>query len=388
MKAHARCAEDQAFLRQWLTSAKLVAFVADGAVLPRRSGIDDRPLTDHCVRFEAPDSLARHVTLPHRGQIRGMGIPEGITLIVGGGFHGKSTLLHALERGVYNHVPDDGRECVVTVESAVKIRAEDGRFINRVDISPFITNLPFNKDTRTFSTDNASGSTSQAANIGEAVACGTRLLLIDEDTSATNFMIRDEKMQALVSKDKEPITPFLHRVQELHRAHGISSIIVMGGSGDYFGVSDTVIMMDTYRPIDVTAKAHALASASHPTATPVEDFAGAPRRFPPELFTGKRDEKPVKIRCRGEHRLLYGHREIDLSRVEQLIDTGQTRAIGLLLHYCAGRYLPHHDLITSLRLGLADVEQHGLDVIAPFRCGDLALPRLYELAAAANRLRP
>jgi predicted ABC-class ATPase len=242
---HVDSVEDQDTLRLWLVEKKLVAFVANDSTLPRASGVDDRPMPKGALAFVSPESLTQTVTLPNAGEISGMGIPEGVTLIVGGGFHGKSTLLRALERGIYNHIPGDGRERVASRTNAVKVRAEDARAISNVNISPFIDNLPFGRDTIAFSTENASGSTSQAANIIEALECGADVLLIDEDTSATNFMIRDERMQQLVADAKEPITPLLHRVRELYESFGVSSVIVMGGSGDYFDVADTVPEYDS-----------------------------------------------------------------------------------------------------------------------------------------------
>eukprot|EP00438_Fugacium_kawagutii_P004327 Skav220059 [mRNA] locus=scaffold1709:61262:63212:- [translate_table: standard] len=204
------------------------------------------------------------ITLPHAGTVTGMGITRGVSVIVGGGFHGKSTLLHALQLGIYNKVPGDGREHVVCEPSAVKIRAEDGRSVKCTDISPFINNLPFGKlavmgtmalwkATTEFSTGDASGSTSQAANIIEALEVGAMSLLVDEaprrqtdDTCATNFMIRDEKMKALVAPDKEPITAFVRKVRPLFEELGVSTILVVGGSGDFFTVADAVIMMDEW----------------------------------------------------------------------------------------------------------------------------------------------
>src|SRR5690606_6178929 len=225
LQTHLDTVEDQQVLREALAERGLIAFVADGAILPRESGVSDRPLQGpRVVPFRAPDSLAVTLETPHRGPVRGMGIPRGVTLIVGGGYHGKSTLLRALSRGIYNHVPGDGREGVVTDPLAVKVRAEDGRRIEQVDISPFINNLPFGADYRRFSTDEASGSTSQAAAIVEALELGARVLLMDEDTSATNFMIRDRRMQALVTRDREPITPFIDRVRSLYRDLGVSTI--------------------------------------------------------------------------------------------------------------------------------------------------------------------
>jgi predicted ABC-class ATPase len=391
LQRHVESVEDQDALRHWLKAEGLVAFVADESILPRASGIDDRPLTRDALAFMTPDTLARTVTLPNAGKLRGLGIPQGITLIVGGGFHGKSTLLHALERGVYNHIPGDGRERVATIDNAVKVRAEDSRSIAKVNISPFIDRLPFGRDTVEFSTDNASGSTSQAANIIEALECGTELLLIDEDTSATNFMIRDERMQALVAADKEPITPLINRVRELHEKHGVSSVIVMGGSGDYFDVADTVIMMDAYQPRDVTQEARALAKPRPKTATPATPFSGPfnSRRCPgPDVLNPARGNRDVKIDAKEIITLLYGEHRIDLSQVEQLIDIGQTRSIGLMIHYFAQHYAEScENLVSGLRQVITDAEQHNLDLFSPYKVGNLALPRLHELAAAINRIR-
>jgi len=389
IRQHVHSVEDQDALRHWLQEAGLVAFIADDALLPRASGVDDRPLRKDAHPFRAPESLAHTVTLPNAGEIRGLGIGHGVTLIVGGGFHGKSTLLHALERGVYNHIPGDGRERVATLENAVKVRAEDGRAISRVNISPFIDHLPFGRDTVAFSTENASGSTSQAANIIEALECGTQLLLIDEDTSATNFMIRDERMQALVADDKEPITPLIHRVRDLYQQCGVSSVIVMGGSGDYFDVADTVIMLDAYQPHDVTQQARALARPITPAATPGKTFDGPVSRRPDtDVLSPARANREVKINTRGVNELLYGEHHINLSQVEQLIDIGQTRSIGLMIYYFAQHYATtDENLVQGLQKVMADAQQHGLDIFSPYKVGDLALPRLHELTAAINRIR-
>ncbi len=385
---HICSCENQHFLRAWLSKEQLVAFIADGAMLARRSGVDDRPLQDQAIAFTAPPSLRRSITPPHGGTISGMGVPEGVTLIVGGGFHGKSTLLHALERGVYNHIPGDGREQVVTVADAMKIRAEDGRAVRDVDISGFIDNLPLQRDTRRFTTENASGSTSQAANIIEALETGCRCLLIDEDTSASNFMIRDERMQQLVAADKEPITPLLHRVRALHREQGVSSVIVMGGSGDYLDVADQVIMLDNYRALDVSAQARALRrpqASWQDTLPPL--MLPAKRRLAAAQLQARRQDGKLKIDARDNMTLVYGECHIDLSRVEQLLESGQSKAIGHVLQ----RYLQHYqtaaDTVTGIRQVLREIAEHGLDVLCESRNGALALPRLQEIMAAANRLR-
>jgi predicted ABC-class ATPase len=343
------------------------------------------------VTVDSPDSLSVSVTLPHRGQITGLGIPRGVTLIVGGGFHGKSTLLSAIERGVYPHVPDDGREFVAADPSAVKIRAEDGRFVQKVDISPFITDLPLGRDTVGFCSDNASGSTSQAANIIEALEAGSRLLLIDEDTSATNFMIRDERMQELIAKEKEPITPFVDKVKKLYAEHGVSTILVMGGSGDYFDVADTVIAMDEYLPVDVTARAREISERHRASRRDEggERFGGITGRVPdPASFDPSRGKRDVKIDAKGRKKILYGTLEIDLSGLSQLVDEGQTRAIGNIIHRYAARYAKDGlSLVEGIGRVLDDVARDGLDILVPYKVGDLACPRIFEAAGAANRMR-
>jgi predicted ABC-class ATPase len=343
------------------------------------------------VPFYSPDELAVSINLPHRGVVRGMGIPAGVTLIVGGGFHGKSTLLHALEMGVYNHIPGDGREYVITRRDSVKIRAENGRSIQKVNISPFIANLPLMRDTTRFSTENASGSTSQAASIIEALESGARVLLIDEDTSATNFMIRDERMQELVVKEKEPITPFVDKVDKLYRDIGVSTIQVMGGSGDYFDVADTVIMMDEYRPRSVTKTAKEIASRNGLQRKDEggDSFGEVTQRKPTShSFDASRGRKEVKIDGKGLHGMLYGETFIDLSALEQLLDGGQTRCIGLIIYYYAQHYRGTSiNLTDGLRQVMQEVEEKGLDILQPFKAGNLALPRIFEVAGAINRMR-
>jgi len=387
MKLHIEQIEDQKALRDQLTQLNAVAFVADGSLLPRRSGIDDHPLIGGTL-FKSPAELKCSVSLPHQGDIYGMAIPQGITLIVGGGFHGKSTLLQALERGIYNHIPGDGRELVATDPSAIKIRAEDHRAINQVDISPFIANLPGNRQTHCFSTDNASGSTSQAANIIEALACNCKCLLIDEDTSATNFMIRDQRMRKLVPDSQEPITPLLYRIRELYEEEGVSSVIVTGGSGDYLAVADQVIMMDNYQPYDVTIKANSLAGDKPSAETTRVPFQKKQLRQIELSIKPLPRQREVKILVREQRLLEYGRERIDLSQVEQLLDSGQTEAIGRMLVWCHQHHPEQKSgLIATLQQVLDQVEQQGLDILLPWKAGHLALPRLYELAAAAHRLR-
>lgn len=386
--------EDADALRGQLAAAGLVAFVADGAVLPRRSGVDERPLQgDNVITFRSPDSLRVSFTLPNRGEVSGMGIPAGVTLIVGGGFHGKSTLLNALERGVYNHRPGDGREFVVTNDKGVKIRAEDGRYVAGVNISPFINNLPFGQNTAAFSTDNASGSTSQAANILEALELGAELLLIDEDTAATNFMIRDQRMQALIAKDKEPITPFIDKVRQLYDERGVSTILVIGGSGDYFEVADRVIALDCYVPQEVTAAAKGIAAANRQQrqAEGGQGFGPLTPRAPlPNSLDPSKGRRDVNVKTRGLHGIQFGEDNIDLGAVAQLVNSSQTRAIGEALVYGLEKYVdgkrPLAEIINRI---MADIAEQGLMVVSDARypVGDLAYFRPFELGAALNRLR-
>lgn len=395
LRAHVEVVEDQRALRDQLADRGLVCFVGNGSILPRLSGIDDRPLLSSpegpVVPFTSPPELEVELQTPNAGPVRGMGIPAGVTLIVGGGYHGKSTLLRALERGVYDHIPGDGRDKVVTIPSAVKIRAEDGRFVEKVNISPFINNLPYGRDTTRFSTLNASGSTSQAANIIEAMEVGTELLLIDEDTSATNFIIRDARMQALVKKEKEPITPFLDRVHQIYDDHNTSTILVMGGSGDYFDVADQVIMMDSYVPHCVTGQARDLVSA-----IPTKRQAEAPEPFSPvaprmplaQSFDASRGRRSTKVDSKGLSVILFGTQTIDLSGIEQLVDTSQTRAIGEAILYFARKCaIKGMSLSQGLEFLDAQLDREGLDLLLPYKVGNLARPRPQEVAFAINRLR-
>ncbi len=391
LKNHMEAAEDAEYLRNMLNSLGLVAFIADHSILPRASGSSDEPLNSaSAIPFLSPASLKRDITLPHTGPISGMGIPKGVTLIVGGGYHGKSTLLSAIELGIYDHIPGDGREQCVSLTQTAKVRAYSGRYVVKTDISPFIRNLPFQKDTTAFSTENASGSTSQAASIVEAIEMGAEVLLMDEDTCATNFMIRDKKMQELVHKDDEPITTFIDRVKLLYSEKKISTILVLGGTGDYFDVSDQVIQMIKFTPADVTTKARNIAQKS-PVKRTSED-TGYPfqirERIPlPESIDPCNEYGKKGIYTSEVRRLNFGKYIIDLTDAEQLVELSQTKAIGMALDY-ARKYM---DKKTSLReiinQVMNDIEKEGLDVLSDRISGNFAWFRGIELALAFNRLR-
>ena len=381
---------DQEYARKMLKEKGLVAFVANDSVLPRESGVSDRPMKN-AVKFKSPEKFEITLKLPSGKEISGMGIPKGITLIVGGGYHGKSTLLAALERGVYNHIAQDGREFIISESDAVKIRAEDGRNVEKVNISGFINNLPQNKDTRAFSTENASGSTSQAANVAEALEYGTSLLLIDEDTSATNFMIRDARMQKLVAKEKEPITPFIDRVKELYDNFGVSTILIVGGSGDYFDVANHVIMMDEYVPKDVTEKAKEIAKLDENKRefSSNDKFQGITQRIPLKKSfsqSGKLD----KTKAKGKYSILYGKELIDISGLEQLVDDSQTNCIAVMIDYFKNKVLDEKLTLSQAADRIYEkIEKEGLDSISSYtgHPGNLALPRKQEFCGAVNRYR-
>ena len=381
---------DQEYIRKILKEKGLVTFVANDSILPRENGISDKPMKN-AVKFKSPEKFEITLNLPSGKKVSGMGISKGITLIVGGGYHGKSTLLAALERGIYNHVAQDGREFIISETDAVKIRAEDGRNVEKVNISGFINNLPGNKDTIAFSTENASGSTSQAANVAEALEYGTSLLLIDEDTSATNFMIRDGRMQKLVAKEKEPITPFIDRVKELYDNFGVSTILIVGGSGDYFDVANHVIMMDEYVPKDVTKKAKEIAKSdgNKREFSPNDKFQGITQRIPLKKSfsqSGKLD----KTKAKGKYSILYGKELIDISGLEQLVDDSQTNCIAVMIDYFKNKVLDEKLTLSQATDRIYEkIEKDGLDSISSYtgHPGNLALPRKQEFCGTVNRYR-
>ena len=396
-------AEDQQAIREKLPELGLAAFVADDSVLPRESGISSKPMKQS-VKFVSPETLRVTLELPHHGKVTGMGIPKGITLIVGGGYHGKSTLLNALELGVYNHIAGDGREYVIADETAQKLRSEDGRFIKNVDISMFINDLPNGSDTKDFSTADASGSTSQAAGIVEAIEAGSRLLLLDEDTSATNFMVRDAFMQKVVSPDKEPITPFLSRARDLYEKAGISTILVAGSSGAFFHIADTVIQMDQYEPVDITEKAKELCGQFPIAQETAKTFVlpdshrvmekyknGAVKRRDYRSGEVKKGEPEcLKVKTLGVDGFMLGKQNVDLRYIEQLIDSEQTAALGLLLKYTVEHLVDGKRTISETAQWLEQkLEQEGMVFAAEHGVisGGYAIPRIQEIYSCLNRYR-
>ena len=389
--------EDQRVIREELKKRGLIAFVANGSILPRQSGNSDLPMKD-AVPFQSPKSMEITIQLRHRGSITGMGIRKGITLIAGGGYHGKSTLLEALEKGVYDHIAGDGREFVITDDTAWKLRAEDGRKIKDVDISLFINHLPNGRNTRRFSTLDASGSTSQAANIIEAIEAKSQVLLIDEDTSATNFMVRDELMQRVIQKDKEPITPFLERARDLYEKAGISTILVVGSCGSYFYIADQIIQMDNYCPVDITEKTRKLLKEYKKTDCEAEGFALPSEKrsisFGRSVVRRKNYrgtgmvEEHEKLKVMGRESLMLGKEQLDLRYLEQLADREQTQTLGYLLKYAKEQYSGKTTDLTALMESLIrKLEKEGIGSVSGQKeiPAGMAMPRRQEIYACFNR---
>ena len=374
LRAAIELCEDQQYIRETLPELGLCAFIADGSILPRESGVSDRPM-EGAVPFRSPESLRVTLTLPHRGQVSGMGIPKGITLFVGGGYHGKSTVLQALQNAVYNHIGGDGRELVIADASAWKLRSEDGRSICGTDISPFIRQLPGRKDTRHFSTEDASGSTSQAANLMESIEAGSRLLLIDEDTSATNFMIRDRLMQQVVAPAEEPIIPFIERVRSLYEDFGISSVIVAGSSGSYFHVADQIIQMKEYVPYDITERAKKAAADFPVFSIPQGRFPEYSKKRCPRPNAALKKDDRLKLKAQGTSELSLNYDTVELRYLEQLRDSEQTMALAYLLKYMELSLMDGRRSMTEL----ADLIEKQLD--------ERGLESLFASGGAASSAR-
>jgi predicted ABC-class ATPase len=397
LRSQCELVEDMLHVQDQLEEHGLVAFIADGSNLPRASGVSDKPARRGVVPFRTPEEASVVLDFPNAGKVSGLGIHKGVTVVIGGGFHGKSTLLNALGRGIYPHVAGDGRERVVSSKRAMMVCAEDGRSIKGLDISSFIGTLPEKADPRRFFTKNASGSTSQAAAIVESMLAGADLLLIDEDSSATNFLMRDRHMRKLIPED--PITPLLDRVRQLYEDHRVSTLIIAGGSSDYLGVADHVIAMRDYLPVDMTAEARDLdLPRTHPPAGPLtlsDRRQMLPGNFDPCYINARMNKQvPIRIKAlRGQEFEIieYGMDLIDVRSLKGIVDADQMLTIGHCLLLARRLELAAKGLAPSvLARELIDVlREKGLDVLQPPQSPPVffAAIRLLELAGAINRLR-
>ncbi len=374
--------DEQAFIRKEMKNRGIVAFIANGSILPRRSGISDLPMQKGAVPFRSPKSMEVSFELPDGKNITGMGIKKGITLIAGGGYHGKTTLLKAIQRGIYDHIKGDGREFVFTDKTAIKIRTEDGRSVKNADIFNFIRNIPGKTDTHNFSTENASGSTSMASALFEAMETGSKLILIDEDTSATNFMIRDARMQKLVQK--EPIIPLIDRLRELFEKFGISSILVIGGAGDYLDVCDRVIVMENYIPLEKTEYAKMIAQ---------EMPSGRNNSKIPQMEEIKiriLDTDSIqreKVKTHGKETLRIGKEFVNTAFVEEFAEEGQLKTVGLaitnIIANSGKRKFPEITAETEKILS-----EKGINILFNgFIKPGFSIVRKFEIASVLNRMR-
>ncbi len=398
LEKHIQCTEDWHAIQDKLKDAGLVAFIADKALLPRKSGKDDCPMESGVVPFESPKTLRVTFNLPGSRNITGLGIPAGVTVITGGGYHGKSTLLQSVTSGIYPKIPDDGRQYVVTRKDAVCIQAEEGRSVKGVNISPFIVSLPKGRKTDRFSTNDASGSTSQAASIIEAIETGAGTLFFDEDSCATNLLVRDEAIERILPLDREPIRPLVLSVRSLWKHHGISSVFVVGGLGAFLKQADTIIMMDDYCCYDISEKVRKEFGPVHDPAVkivlPESLRALSNDNFDPG-YLNKRMKKKVPVRIkplRGAPRKLeYGMDLIEMDAIEQLEGIPQVRTIGLLLLLIREEMVNGKGEKRNVRQWIewldGLIKQKGIAALNQTYRGIHAMPPLWTVAAAINRAR-
>ncbi|CAO1637912.1 unnamed protein product [Parajaminaea phylloscopi] len=400
VRAHVDSVEDQVDLRRQLPSLGLAAFVRNGAILPRQSGASQLPLkSEGVVPFKSPAELERNVQLPN-SRVTGMGVPtKSLVVLVGAGFHGKSTLLEAISLGCYDHVPGDGREFVSSVESVATVASEDGRQVTRVDVSNFINDLPGGESTADFSTSDASGSTSCASGMMEALEMGSQLLCIDEDTTASNWLASSPIMSKLIRK--ETITPLEKRAREVITSTGATIVLVCGSSGDFLSQADLVLKMEDFRCFDVTDEAWNLAGPAVRSPNTHRPY-GPPRS---RSFVPGSLQMQGKVSARGRYSIqLQGEktdegRYIDLRAVPQIVTDSQTRAIVACLTMLDTGHVglddgdrPRRSLVDiskAMQKLQTDIRTHGVDCLQTRQEPDgfLAKPRIMDVAAAMNRIR-
>lgn len=409
LEAHYGVLADRVEILAELDKRGLCAFVPDGAVLPRASGLSEAPLKD-AVPFVAPPEMA--VTLEICGrEIRGMGIPRGVTVITGGAFHGKSTLLQALTRSVFPHVPGDGREGIVVDETALRVGVEDGRSVRATDLSIFVRDLPGGVSTKDFTTLSASGSTSEAANLLEAIEAGSRTFFIDEDSSAVNFLIRDIRVRKLLGDDREPLIPLTDRICEIAQA-GYSFILVAGACGDYLDLADNIVVMANYKAECAKSTAAKFAKSVGELVEPAEANATcestsagsvdlpAPRAFADYMQPLQKSVRPasaverqVKVKLSGDSLLQIGFLVSDTSRLNTLVDKSQRLGAGFLLLNLLQNAASNADSMAGDSVSEAagklceNIRNVGFRNLPQGLSREMSLPREVDIACTAFRLR-
>ena len=393
LQEHFRVLAERKEILAQLETRGLCAFVPDGAVLPRASGLSELPL-EGAVPFTAPEQMA--VTLNVCGrEIRGMGIPKGITVITGGAFHGKSTLLQALTRAVYPHIPGDGREGIVIDESALRVGVEDGRSVRGTDLSQFVRDLPGGVSTKNFNTLSASGSTSEAANLLEAMEAGSRAFLIDEDSSAVNFLIRDVRVRKLLGDDREPLIPLTDRIREIS-AQGYSFILVAGACGDYLDLADNIVIMANYKA--ECAKSSQPGTCSGEAAvSSARPFVGYMQPLQKSVRPTSAVERQVKVKLSGDTLLQIGFLVSDTSRLNTLVDKQQRLGAGFVLLNLLQNAASNSESSDASNAGdsvavtiqklYEKIQNVGFRNLPQGMSREMSLPRVVDIACVAFRLR-
>lgn len=396
---HYRVLAERKEILSQLEARNLCAFVPDGAVLPRASGLSELPM-EGAVPFTAPAEMA--VTLVANGrEIRGMGIPKGITVISGGAFHGKSTLLQALTKAVYPHIPGDGREGIVISESAVRVGVEDGRSVRGTDLSQFVRDLPGGISTKNFTTACASGSTSEAANLMEAMEAGSDVFLIDEDSSAVNFLIRDVRVRKLLGDDREPLIPLTDRIREIKNR---SFILVAGACGDFLDLADNIIVMASYKAECVRVNGFVEVAAKIVPNLPAfvepqcRDFAEYVKPLLPSLRPASAVERQVKVKISGDTLLQIGFLVSDTSKAGALVDKQQRFGAGfMLLNLCQnaasnndsanGESQKFATIMERINALCEKIKNVGFRNLPQGLSREMSLPRAIDIACVLYRLR-
>lgn len=317
LRRHVETWIEQEHIRARLEDMGLVSFVGDGSILPRRCGGCWEPLED-AVPFESPPSLRVSVDLPTGRSITGMGIRRGLTVVSGPAYHGKTTLIEAVSAGVWNHIPGDGREYVITIRESFVVMSENGRRVTCVDLTPWLSEMPGASNLSCFTTSDASGATSVAATIQESIELGARLLIIDEDNVATNIIHRDYWLEELIGRKT------LHTVADLApglKRAGVSVIVVATGSSELLSRADHVIVMNEYKALDLTHKARQVTAKKDTSDGVVEYRAPRGRRMTASMRLDKAKLRGRMLEVRGADEL------IDLRPLVQLEEETQLKTV-------------------------------------------------------------
>ncbi len=379
--------EDADQLRQHLGASGQISFVAEGALLTRIKS-EDTPDYERLIPLEVDDSLIDEVEVPHAGTVRGLGIPHGLTLILGESNGGRVDLTEAIAQGIYNHVPGDGRESVVTVADAVAIHSEAGRSIQQVDISAFATELLDGGNPASYSCKSAGSFSSQAASTVEALEAGARVLLYDEHSSSSTFLSSDTRVSPLLGKSIR--NSLASRARQMVDELGIS-IVVAGSSlvAEFIPIADKILRVENYRVSDITEEAKELdiVPSVADSSVNLSSMLSRSRWVMPSSIDPSIGREDIVIHADEEDFLQFGRSIVDLGALKQICDADQARAIGFVLYYSKLRYMDEgYPLREILDLVDRDLSNEGLNALSRDARGDLARPRRYEVAATLNRL--